>query len=145
MASGYDDAPDVLDIPATTSERMNSIASLIELQLDPETDVEIHIDNDVALEMVILIREFATELAATVDILKEPRPIDMSAVPNPIAHVLQFFSYGHLSPKEAVVSKQFYDLAHLLVGAVPFNPELTVALRKLLEAKDAAVRASFAK
>lgn len=60
-------------------------------------------------------------------------------------HILQFFVYEHLPPHLQVVSKQFGDLARSLVDTLPRNPERTVALRKLLEAKDAAVRALVAK
>lgn len=56
------------------------------------------------------------------------------------ARLLPFFSYEHLPPHLAKVSQRFHDLAHEL-AAGPDNPETTVALRKLLEAKDAAVRA----
>jgi hypothetical protein len=59
----------------------------------------------------------------------------------PQDRLLQFFSYDHLSPKLQAVSKPFCDLAAQLVETVPMNPERTVALRKLLEAKDCAVRA----
>lgn len=59
----------------------------------------------------------------------------------PIAHILQFFEYEHLPLHLREVSSQFYVLAHELAAELPSNPELTVALRKLLEAKDAAVRA----
>ena len=55
--------------------------------------------------------------------------------------ILQFFSWEHLPPHLQDVSKPFGDLAHGLVERLPRNPERTVALRKLLEAKDAAVRA----
>ena len=54
--------------------------------------------------------------------------------------VLQFFVWEHLPPHLQVVSKPFADLADT-VARGPQNPEATVALRKLLEAKDAAVRA----
>lgn len=56
--------------------------------------------------------------------------------------MLQFFSYSHLKD-EAMrdTSKRFCDLAETIVVALPRNPERTVALRKLLEAKDCAVRA----
>lgn len=72
-------------------------------------------------------------------------------------HILQFFSYEHLPPHLQAVSKPFCDLARLIVAdgempagtpvqfPLPRNPERTVALRKLLEAKDAAVRALVAK
>lgn len=55
--------------------------------------------------------------------------------------ILQFFGYSHLPPELQAVSKHFHGLAYALVRFVPRNPERTVALRKLLEAKDAAVRA----
>jgi len=60
-------------------------------------------------------------------------------------HILQFFSYGHLPEALQRVSKPFCDLAATIAGDLPRNPERTVALRKLLEAKDAAVRALIAK
>lgn len=70
-------------------------------------------------------------------------------------HILQFFAYTHLPPHLQEVSKPFCDLAQKIVyghegdpegaTALPRNPERTVALRKLLEAKDAAVRALLAK
>lgn len=70
-------------------------------------------------------------------------------------YLLQFFSYEHLPPHLQMVSKPFHDLAHAIVkgdnceeagtvtmgSALPSNPERTAALRKLLEAKDCAVRA----
>lgn len=55
--------------------------------------------------------------------------------------ILQFFAHEHLPPQLAEVSAPFGDLARFIVAALPRNPERTVALRKLLEAKDAAVRA----
>ena len=60
-------------------------------------------------------------------------------------HILQFFAYGHLPPHLQAVSKPFGDMAQQIVDTLPRNPERTVALRKLLEAKDAAVRALVAK
>jgi hypothetical protein len=59
-------------------------------------------------------------------------------------HILQFFEFSHLSEHLAEVSKPFHALAHSIVDTLPRNPERTVALRKLLEAKDAAVRALLA-
>jgi hypothetical protein len=55
--------------------------------------------------------------------------------------LLQFFEYKHLPPFLQTVSKPFHAMAHDLAAALPFNPESTTALRKLLEAKDCAVRA----
>jgi hypothetical protein len=87
------------------------------------------------------------------------QPSNIPGVPSaPTEHILQFFSYEHLPPHLQAVSKPFCDLARLIVAAegfeltghpvqfpLPRNPERTVALRKLLEAKDAAVRALVAK
>lgn len=63
----------------------------------------------------------------------------------PKEHILQFFAYGHLPEHLQAVSKPFGELAQQVVDHLPRNPERTVALRKLLEAKDAAVRALLAK
>jgi len=63
----------------------------------------------------------------------------------PNEHILQFFAYEHLPAHLQAVSKPFGDHARALVETLPRNPERTVALRKLLEAKDAAVRALLAK
>lgn len=55
--------------------------------------------------------------------------------------ILQFFAADHLPAHLREASQPFGELAHKLVAELPSNPERTVALRKLLEAKDAAVRA----
>ena len=55
--------------------------------------------------------------------------------------LLQFFNWEHLPPHLAAVSQPFGELARGLVVSLPRNPERTVALRKLLESKDCAVRA----
>ena len=60
-------------------------------------------------------------------------------------HILQFFAWQHLPPHLQDVSRPFADMAEQIVVRLPRNPERTVALRKLLEAKDAAVRAMVAK
>jgi hypothetical protein len=59
--------------------------------------------------------------------------------------MLQFFDFHHLPENLRQVSRSFYDLAQHIVMTVPENPERTVALRKLLEAKDCAVRAMIYK
>ena len=58
-----------------------------------------------------------------------------------VTHVLRFFEYAHLPPYLQEISKDFAELAKKTAGRTPDNQETTVALRKLLEAKDAAVRA----
>lgn len=59
--------------------------------------------------------------------------------------LLQFFAYAHLPPHLQAVSKPFGDLAQHLDETLPSNAESTVALRKLLESKDCAVRAVLEK
>lgn len=59
--------------------------------------------------------------------------------------LLQFFSYEHLPAHLQTISKPFGELAKEIVSSLPANPERTTALRKLLEAKDCAVRALLAK
>jgi hypothetical protein len=60
-------------------------------------------------------------------------------------HIEQFFAYEHLPMHLQEVSWPFCELAKSMVNSLPRNPERTVALRKLLESKDAAVRALVAK
>ena len=55
--------------------------------------------------------------------------------------MLKWFEFNHLPDHLRVVSIKFYELACSLCALVEPGPERTVALRKLLEAKDAAVRA----
>jgi ferritin-like protein len=56
--------------------------------------------------------------------------------------LLRYFEYEHLAyPVARKVSKKFHDLAHELNELLPDGPEKTAGLRKLLEAKDCAVRA----
>lgn len=57
--------------------------------------------------------------------------------------LLKYFAYTHLPPHLQEVSKRFHDLAYYVVETLPAGPERTVALRKLLEAKDCAVRAAL--
>jgi hypothetical protein len=77
----------------------------------------------------------------------------------PTDQILQFFKYEHLPQNLQQVSRPFCQLAHAIANGdncaesgtvtlgppIPRNAERTVALRKLLEAKDAAVRALVAK
>jgi len=60
-----------------------------------------------------------------------------------IQHVLAFFAYEHLPAHLQEISRPFGQLAHQCATRAPSSQETTVALRKLLEAKDAAVRAAL--
>lgn len=58
--------------------------------------------------------------------------------------LLAFFEYDHLPDDLAAVSRPFAALADRLLDELPESAEMTVCLRKLLEAKDCAVRAAVA-
>ena len=60
-------------------------------------------------------------------------------------NIMQFFEYKHLPEKLQDVSVKFYELARIIERSLPDNDERDVALRKLLESKDAAVRARIGK
>lgn len=62
-----------------------------------------------------------------------------------VEELLQFFKYDHLPVAMQVVSRPFGELAKLLVQNLPSNQERHEAVRKLLEAKDCAVRAAIYK
>jgi ferritin-like protein len=74
------------------------------------------------------VEEAHQEIAANAEALRAER-------------MMAYFQYGHLPEKLQSVSKPFCELAVWIVSELPQNPERTVALRKLLEAKDCAVRA----
>ena len=57
--------------------------------------------------------------------------------------IMQFFDYAHLPEKLQTVSKQFCEAANWVEANLPKNAERSTALRKLLEAKDCAVRAAL--
>jgi hypothetical protein len=70
----------------------------------------------------------------------EQTPGDEQHVEEPI---MKFFQYAHLPPSLQGISRPFCDLATHIVSTIPRNAERTVSLRKLLESKDAAVRAAL--
>lgn len=58
--------------------------------------------------------------------------------------ILRYFKYEHLqNEKLREVSKPFCDLATEMAATLPSNAETSTALRRLLEAKDCAVRAAL--
>ena len=57
--------------------------------------------------------------------------------------LMKFFAYEHLPEKLQTVSKKFHDLADWIDTWLPHGAEKTVALRKLLESKDCAVRSAL--
>jgi len=59
--------------------------------------------------------------------------------------IMQYFEYDHLPEQLQEISKPLCDLANKLDRRLANSPEKEVGMRKLLEAKDAFVRASFEK
>jgi hypothetical protein len=72
-----------------------------------------------------------------------PAPTEFSHAQIATDPILHFFHYAHLPEKLRATSRLFFILASTLVTTLPRNAERSVALRKLLEAKDAAVRANL--
>lgn len=58
--------------------------------------------------------------------------------------IVQFFAFSHLPEQLQAVSEPFAQLAGVILE-LPRNAERTIALRKLLESKDAAVRTKLFK
>lgn len=101
-------------------------------------------------------RRLRHKMAAMTPTTDPTSPTPPVQTTTPAEHVMQFFAYEHLPPHLAAVSKPFCDLARILVAEgempagtavqfpLPRNPQRTMALNKLLEAKDHAVRALLA-
>jgi hypothetical protein len=73
-----------------------------------------------------------------------PAPTEFSDSDVAVDPILRYFHYSHLPPILQGASRPFCELARHIVDTLPRNAERSVALRKLLEAKDAAVRANVA-
>lgn len=69
-----------------------------------------------------------------------PPPLEFTGDEITARPILQFFHYQHLPPGLRAVSQPFCALARQIHDTLPVNAESTTALRKLLEAKDCAVR-----
>jgi hypothetical protein len=57
--------------------------------------------------------------------------------------ILKFFTIAHLPERLQLVVLPFCELADTIASTLPRCAERSVALRKLLESKDAAVRAAL--
>jgi hypothetical protein len=122
-----------------TSDRVSSAAShLLKWAEDP---------NDLDDETLANIKTVAASALAQDEIPGaagiHPAPVEFSEAQVTLDPVLHFFHYSHLPEKLRHTSRAFFLLAAHVINTVPRNPERTVALRKLLEAKDAAVRANL--
>lgn len=66
---------------------------------------------------------------------------DYSKIDRP--EIMQHFSYEHLPPNLREISEPFCNMAERMLLVLPNNQQRAVLLQKLLEAKDAAVRAAL--
>lgn len=57
--------------------------------------------------------------------------------------ILGYFAYDHLPENLQEISRPFRELAFQMIENLPPGPEVSAGLRKLLEAKDCAVRAAL--
>lgn len=61
---------------------------------------------------------------------------------HPEEQIIKFFRFDHLKNMGLkFMSASYAEMAYGILGTIPRSAERTVALRKLLESKDAAVRA----
>lgn len=60
-------------------------------------------------------------------------------------YLIRYFKYAHLPDHLKAVSQPWCELAHHVDATLPDGSEKSTALRKLLEGKDAAVRAALPK
>lgn len=72
-----------------------------------------------------------------------PSPDEFTEAELAVDPILRFFHYKHLPPALQANSAPFCAMARGMIDRLPRNAERTAALRKLLEAKDCAVRAAL--
>ena len=121
MGSAYDRAGEFLGSAEADSAR--EVLEKLQLQHKEAAEFRIKTAEGVAAEVHAKAEQAASNPGRAVDRME------------------QFFAYAHLPANLQAVSEPFCRLATLVCDTLPSNPERTVALRKLLEAKDCAVRA----
>lgn len=57
--------------------------------------------------------------------------------------MMKWLSYEHLPPEVQEIVQTYHNVGMFICHTIPAGPERTVALRKLVESKDCAVRASI--
>ena len=71
-------------------------------------------------------------------------PVELTNRHPATLQVFQFFAYDHLPEPLSTISAMMYQGAYNMILSLPDGPELTVGLRKLLEAKDCFIRVAVA-
>lgn len=119
---------------------------------DHDAEVRVYDHSAIGIKSLVEARKLKHSDETTINIW-DTRSLEVGETTEPLAAfvdvgaepIMQFFAYDHLPPHLQAVSRHFGQLAQLIVATLPRNAERTVALRKLLEAKDAGVRAIIAK
>lgn len=131
---GFRMAPSHPAYPVLTSaeliEHTRAISPAIELcGASPELTNAVTLASDLVHHVVRYVE--AQKPAATETVGYTPSPI------------MQYFAYAHLPEHLQVVSKPIGELAEKMDRELPNGAEKATGLRKLLEAKDALVRANL--
>lgn len=75
----------------------------------------------------------------------DPKPEEVKTPPppspDPRIRLMKWFSFSHLPEELRPISSKFNELASWMLSEIPESAEAYVAMRKLLEVKDAAIRA----
>ena len=58
-------------------------------------------------------------------------------------YLLQFFETEHMPDGLTTISQPFFDLANAINRSLDDNQEKTICLRKLMEARDSALRSAM--
>lgn len=126
---------------------VHSLALTVDAAGAPRVDLLAHGLEIVGIEDVSTwsrpLIHLAVDLTASTP-ARVPLFLEAPAMAGPPADpLLRFFDFAHLPADLRGVSEPFHALAVQLTDTLPASAERTVALRKLLESKDAAVRAAL--
>lgn len=133
-----------ISVASVPNPDRTAVISALSTAPDAPPEIELQVQSPRAVPAVRSIRTAPAITAASSPITRA-LSAQKGSTAMPQDRILQFFAFAHLPPAMQSVSKPFHDLAHQIAEKVPSNPERTVALRKLLESKDAAVRAGIYK
>jgi ATP-dependent Clp protease ATP-binding subunit ClpA len=139
QSSGREEVTGAHVLVAIFAERESHAAYFLQEQEMTRYDAVNYISHGVAK------RPGPTESRSTLDEEERSGPTESRSTLDEEEPLLQFFAYEHLPEHLQEHRKPFGDLARRLVETLPRNPERTMALRKLLEAKDCAERAKLFK
>ena len=102
-----------------------------------DTLMERHPDSE---EIRIKTIHAAAQISDATQLLQQESRGGLPGSPLKAERMWAYFAFAHLPQPLQDVSRPFCDLAQQIIMTQPPTPERTVCLRKLLEAKDCAVR-----